>query len=66
VPSGENAGLWLLAEERSVLCSPVGLSIIAKHGHYSRISAQGERDSLQFRLYGGETGIRTFGTVLPR
>jgi hypothetical protein len=31
------------AEEWSVLRSPVWLSIIAKYGHCSRISAQGER-----------------------
>ena len=31
--------------ERSVLCSPVRLAIIAKYGHCSRISAQSEGNS---------------------
>ncbi|MGA8761378.1 MAG: hypothetical protein WB562_00685, partial [Candidatus Sulfotelmatobacter sp.] len=39
--------------EESVLCSPVCLGLVAKYEHYSSISMEIKRDSLQSRLDGG-------------
>jgi hypothetical protein len=55
------------AAEKSVLCSPVCLRIIARYGHvFAYFSVTGSEISLQSRLRGGGKWIRTLGPVLRR
>jgi hypothetical protein len=48
---------------QSTLCRPVCLGVIAKYGHFLRLSQKKGAFSLQSRLHGGGRGIRTPGTV---